>query len=903
MSGYYLLTAGRIGNITLGGNNTEFKYQGQLYCRPINVDGTVYSLQNNRYFTQYIAGWKEFGNLYYSSSYKEFNYSTGENGGRRAKERLWYGSITGGTELPSVQISGKRAFNATSRALSSYDRCSLPIRFFTNGIEFHGIRFCSVYSTVVTIDSTNSKLYSTTADRVQFIKPDGTAMTAITTSGWNYSAFPDDLVDFGTLGQDVTQDFRTWLLENSTPEKTAKITIKNGNTILAESGLIAPYSSITLSSINNVCTLTTNIGDTISFNVPNNFAGLSTLETAIVCNIPDGQITPFSSNEPISLYISIQEPMNIPDTFKLKLYVCTAENNRMDKTNYLSRETEFLITLKDEADILEMELNIDMKGKLLSGWAYPKWNYAYIENFNRYYYVTSRSVHQNIWSVNLKVDTLMSWKTQISGLAGFLDRSENANSEVAINKYFADDNIIADVRPIIETSNLSTTWNFKNSGLCYLLTGIYNLAADARATFRNAPSNFSGIKWWHPSRSAMNYMIDDTNLQELMQYITSGNWTTDFELLFKDGNGCVGRILQIPFDLSQFIDTSTYSQDVIGLGSLDTIKNTTIGEGTENVTGYFLGGSDGLPAYAKYTSFHLTSLYNSFLDYEPYVKVLLYIPKFNPIELSMNRILDKDIDVYISFDYIGNVMSCFIMDGNNVITSVSSEIGVEQPFGYTNSAALASNVVKGTLQSLASACTYGLAGGNSSIISKTTSNQVLTTTGNTNSSNTTTVNGRAKMPVTNPNRRKGYSQIDTPFTAGAESRGNSNFNKTIETNRTITSERPVSPFLKYRLYDGMLQTAVDSIMQTLKGNYANGGSGSLRYCSLQPTITTIRSNYSYPQNFGHYYGYPVKRYVNVSDLIGSGYNEFAEIHVHPFEGITYDECSEIESALISGVYL
>lgn len=902
MSGYYLLTAGHIGNTNIGGTNTEFSYAGQLYCRPINVDGTVYSLQNNRYFTRYEAGLKVYGRLFYDSSYKNF-YFESSGGSHWAKERLWYGSITGGTELPSVQISGKRVFNVTSRALSSYDRCSLPIRFFTNGIEFHGIRFCSQYSTAVTIGSTSEGLDSTTADRVQFIKPDGIAMTAITTSGWNYSAFPDDLVDFGTIGQDVTQDFRTWLLANSTPEKTAKITIKNGNTILAESGLIAPYSTITLSSINNVCTLTTNIGDTISFNVPNNFAGLSTLETAIVCNIPDGQTTQFSSSEPISLYISVEEPMPIPSTFKLKLYVCTAENNRIDKTNYLSRETEFLITLKDEADILEMELNIDMKGKLPSEWAYPKWNYAYIENFNRYYYVTSRSVHQNIWAVNLKVDTLMSWKTQISGLAGFLDRSENANGEVSVNKYFTDNSIIADTRPIIETSNLTPIWNFVNSGSEYLLTGIYNQAGDNRDTSRLPIPEYSDIKWWNPSYTTNTYLMDYSNIVELMHYLTSGNWTNDFELLFKDGAGCVGRILKLPFFHGQFVRTNTYNETVLGLGSIDTIQTTSIGSGSEDVTGYHLSGSDGLPAYAKYTSFHLTPLYNSFLDYEPYVKVLLYIPKFNPIELSMNRILDKDIDVYISFDYFGNVMTCFIIDGDTVITSANSEIGVELPFGFTNSAALASNALKGSLQNFASSCTYGLAGGGSLLTSKTTTNQVVTTSGNTNSSNTTTVTGSATMPVTNPNRVKGFSQIKTPFSANAENKGSRSFNKTVETNRTVSSEKPVSPFLKYRLYDGMAQTAVDSILQTLRGTYANGGSGSLMYCSLQPTITTIRSNYSYPQHFGHYYGYPVKAYVNIVDLIGSGYNEFAEIHVHPFEGITYDECSEIESALISGVYL
>lgn len=449
--GYIILGRGPLSDLG------DFSVQYNIFCRPFNYNNIIYSLQKdkacNKYGVIYSSG-SRYPALQLTNNTKiPFYYDWSAAGDKYAKERLWYsdGSISGGISLVSVQISGKRVFNANSRALASYDRCSLPITFFSNGIEFHAIRFCSSYTTDIsnTGSFVNKNITSVNATIVQFIKPDGTAIKAISESGWNYSILPDDTVDFGSLRQDVTEDFRTWLLENSTPEKTAKITIKEGNTTLVESGLIAPYTSITLSTLNNKTTLTTNNGDELTFDTKNNFSGLSENKIALYPTIKDGTITYFANAGEVTFYTCYKPSKPLPSNFLCSFYRCDAEENRVDKTNYLSDKHDFYITLKDEAPILGMSIFLDLTN-IKMDWDIPKWNYCYLHKFNRWYFCELKSVYNNVWEFKLSEDVLMSFKDQISGLQGMVDRNQSI-----FDKDIPDDLILTKAYPVIEHSELS----------------------------------------------------------------------------------------------------------------------------------------------------------------------------------------------------------------------------------------------------------------------------------------------------------------------------------------------------------------------------------------------------------------------------------------------------------------
>lgn len=98
------------------------------------------------------------------------------------------------------------------------------------------------------------------------------------------------------------------------------------------------------------------------------------------------------------------------------LYVNKSENNQIGKTltSYASIEGKLL----ESTSILNPTITIQYNG-------FPNCNYAYIPEFNRYYFITDIvNIRDNIWSIVMKVDVLESYKTQIKQQNAIIERQE-----------------------------------------------------------------------------------------------------------------------------------------------------------------------------------------------------------------------------------------------------------------------------------------------------------------------------------------------------------------------------------------------------------------------------------------------------------------------------------------------
>lgn len=109
----------------------------------------------------------------------------------------------------------------------------------------------------------------------------------------------------------------------------------------------------------------------------------------------------------------------------MKLYTTKTPNNTIGKV--LENETEYNIKFKAQADrtkpvvVLMSEIMIDF-------------NYAYIPDFNRYYFVESIEVTPNkIYNISLRCDVLESFKNDILESSGFV------NQQTTPNKYYNSD--------------------------------------------------------------------------------------------------------------------------------------------------------------------------------------------------------------------------------------------------------------------------------------------------------------------------------------------------------------------------------------------------------------------------------------------------------------------------------
>ena len=114
------------------------------------------------------------------------------------------------------------------------------------------------------------------------------------------------------------------------------------------------------------------------------------------------------------------------------LYNNSAEKNRVDKTSYLSNALTLNGNLRsgDSGDILNPTIYLEMNNTSL-----PSYNYAYIPTFNRYYFISNiRPARNNYWEVNMKVDVLMSFKTEIKNQTALVARNENEYNNYVIDK-------------------------------------------------------------------------------------------------------------------------------------------------------------------------------------------------------------------------------------------------------------------------------------------------------------------------------------------------------------------------------------------------------------------------------------------------------------------------------------
>lgn len=93
---------------------------------------------------------------------------------------------------------------------------------------------------------------------------------------------------------------------------------------------------------------------------------------------------------------------------EIVLYVTGSEQNAIRKT--LQNELELTGSLRGESSVTNPSFLIEIANP-------SQYNYCFIPDFNRYYYITDIiSVRTNLWRIMCDVDVLMSYQAQILNL-------------------------------------------------------------------------------------------------------------------------------------------------------------------------------------------------------------------------------------------------------------------------------------------------------------------------------------------------------------------------------------------------------------------------------------------------------------------------------------------------------
>ena len=112
------------------------------------------------------------------------------------------------------------------------------------------------------------------------------------------------------------------------------------------------------------------------------------------------------------------------------LYNTSSEKELVDKV--LTNPVTLTGTLRNECSVVNPVLNIESNSVITS-------NYCYITEFNRYYFIDNVTVlRNNLYQLELSVDVLMTYKTDIRNQTVTIKRQENQ-----YNLYLPDDSFKA----------------------------------------------------------------------------------------------------------------------------------------------------------------------------------------------------------------------------------------------------------------------------------------------------------------------------------------------------------------------------------------------------------------------------------------------------------------------------
>lgn len=150
---------------------------------------------------------------------------------------------------------------------------------------------------------------------------------------------------------------------------------------------------------------------------------------------------------------------------QINLFRCRAENERVDKTNYISDRFVMEGTLRGQSSVIDPVITIEKTNPTKLDY-----NYMYIDEFKRWYYINDIiSIRNDLWEIHAHVDVLFTWRADIANMEAVADKMENFSDA---NVYFDDGSFIMDSRNDIQVKEFPNGLNENGSYILICAGGI-----------------------------------------------------------------------------------------------------------------------------------------------------------------------------------------------------------------------------------------------------------------------------------------------------------------------------------------------------------------------------------------------------------------------------------------------
>ena len=434
---------------------------------------------------------------------------------------------------------------------------------------------------------------------------------------------------------------------------------------------------------------------------------------------------------------------------KVTLYISSSEKNRLDKTSYLDAigtlsgvlkdassvvnpiitfEIRELMTLKvmsDDEDLVQDDLSRNVVFDTVWKNFVAKTNYAYIDAFGRYYFITDIIALTNeLFEIHFASDVLMSFKDQIRPLQGFVTRSDSHGDITVEDKNrvfkFAKEITIVDYASGVFEANVLDQ-NSKNWVVTTIVNADSLVWTKPQWSTSQAPSQ--GLPNVNPERFATkhdcSYVLDSSDFDSLYsQIMTTDSAKAEF----------LKSIIAFPF---------IPARENLLVPIL--FKNQTL---TSQLQAYYTTG--------PWTGYLEEALVvpdpgdSWFYNLSPYNRCEMYLPFYGWIELNIAEVRSHILRVYYNISYEDGTAMIYVYDSNteSVIFSAPCQVGLKVAFSTTNQQELTAQKNANTLNMgiglVSSAITagFGVASGSPVAVTNGVMGGVRTVTGLINSNMT-----------------------------------------------------------------------------------------------------------------------------------------------------------------------
>lgn len=321
----------------------------------------------------------------------------------------------------------------------------------------------------------------------------------------------------------------------------------------------------------------------------------------------------------------------------LTAYQYSGWNRVVDKTSKLKKITQFDFVLKNTG------VNILTPVILIKHNGYVNFNYCFIEEFNRYYFVINIAyISNDLRELQLRCDVLMTYTSSILSLNALIERNENE-----YNNLLKDELLPLRPSPIIEYDD------------SYISVNQLSFATYTSIQYYAVVLNTQLLEESHGATSNRHGKFQPMIIQNI-----AGN---SVALIYAMNASNMARLRQ------KLIEEETLATFVIRLGCLPTVfdweelgqKFSSIpissNRNIENVECYLLNADGYIKAV---NTIKIAPEYpSSFLDYQPYTKKELYIPLYGYIDINIDDLKETYTWLRYQFDLMNGETTVMLTKG------------------------------------------------------------------------------------------------------------------------------------------------------------------------------------------------------------------------------------------------